>query len=59
MIISTSYESRRSYSSMVWRSVPEAASCRSRGSRSLKPSRTTRSKYSSTVEPAGTSKFGR
>ena len=37
LIISISYDSRRSYSSIVWRSAPVAASCCSRGSRSLKP----------------------
>ena len=39
LIISISYASRRSYSSIVWRSAPAAASCCSRGSRCAKPSR--------------------
>ncbi len=44
LIISISYESRRSYSSTVWRSAPAFASCFSRGSRSRKPCRVTCSK---------------
>ena len=59
LIMSISYERRRSYSSIVCRSEADAASCFSRGSRSLNPWRTTCSKYSSSVKPAGTSKFGR
>ncbi len=43
-IISTSYESRCSYSSMVWRSDPAEASVRRRSSRSANPSRTMCSK---------------
>ena len=37
LIMSISYESRRSYSSIVWRSAPLACSSRSRGSRISKP----------------------
>ena len=59
LIISISYESARSYSSTVWRSVPAAASCCSRINRCLNPSRATCSKYSSSVKSGGTSKFGR
>ena len=44
LIISISYESARSYSSMVWRSMPAAASCCNRTNRCLNPSRATCSK---------------
>ena len=44
LIISISYESALSYSSIVWRSVPAAASCCNRINRCLNPSRATCSK---------------